>query len=295
MFYTIPPYWNDYELIDSGNYKKIERFNNIIIIRPEPQALWDTSFNLREWYQIAHLEYVPETSNKGNWKKIKNAPDNWNIGYPLAGNPKNNIIINIKLSSFKNIGIFPEQAYNWEFLWEVNNNSKEKLNILNLFAYTGVASIICAKAGALVTHVDSLKSVVSQASINAKLNNIHNIRWIIDDAVKFVKREIKRKKLYNGIILDPPAFGHGTKGELWKLEDDLYGLMKNLYHIIHKDNYFLLLNVYSLGLSAIVLENIIKLIFKPQNYTIGELYISDKFNKKLPLGVFVQINNVINK
>ncbi|MCX7954859.1 MAG: class I SAM-dependent methyltransferase [Bacteroidales bacterium] len=292
MFYTIPSYWKDYELIDSGNYKKLERFNNVIIIRPESQALWEPSLSEKEWYTLAQLEYVPETSNSGKWRQLKHAIDTWNIEYPVNGSDKNKIKINLKISSFKNIGIFPEQAYNWDFLWKIIKNYNKKLNILNLFAYTGISSIVCAKAGASVTHVDSLKSAVMQACYNAKLNNINSIRWIIDDAIKFVKREIKRNNKYNGVILDPPTFGHGPKGEIWKLEQHLYLLMKYIYNIIEKENYFLLLNVYSPGISVVVLENIINSIYKPNYFISGELYISDKFNKKISAGIFIQVINI---
>jgi 23S rRNA (cytosine1962-C5)-methyltransferase len=283
-----PAYWQEYEIIDSGNFKKLERFGDIITIRPEPQAVWDSSMTYEEWKKIASVEYIPINSNSGKWEKYKNIPDNWFISYNINGSNEKKLNFKLALTSFKHIGLFPEQAVNWEFIYNECITLHEP-KVLNLFAYTGVASIVAAYAKAKVTHVDSVKQIINWAAYNAKLNNIDSIRWIVDDAVKFVNREIRRGNRYHGIILDPPAFGHGPNGENWKLERDINKLLKSLEKIRSEDNFFLVLNVYSLGFSALVLENLIKTIFKPKQYDFGELFVEDKWKKKLPLGIFVQL------
>ncbi|HNV95025.1 MAG TPA: class I SAM-dependent methyltransferase [Bacteroidales bacterium] len=283
-----PLYWRDYELIDSGRFKKLERFGNFITIRPEPQAVWDSHEDIDGWKQKAHVEFVPTSANSGQWKKYKSMPDSWEIKYPLNGNDANSISFRLALTGFKHVGIFPEQAVNWEFIYN-QCQKKPGLNVLNLFAYTGAASIVAAKAKASTVHVDSVKQIVNWASGNAKMNDISSIRWMIDDASKFVKREMRRGKKYNGIILDPPAFGHGPNGEDWKLERDINEILKNIAEIADKDNFFLILNVYSLGLSVLVLENLIASIFKTNEFEAGELFLKDRYEKKLPLGVFIQL------
>jgi len=215
-------------------------------------------------------------------------PDSWEIKYPLNGNDANSISFRLALTGFKHVGIFPEQAVNWEFIYN-QCQKKTGLNVLNLFAYTGAASIVAAKAKASTVHVDSVKQIVNWASGNAKMNDISSIRWMIDDASKFVKREMRRGKKYNGIILDPPAFGHRPNGEDWKLERDINEILKNIAEIADKDNFFLILNVYSLGLSVLVLENLIASIFKTNEFEAGELFLKDRYEKKLPLGVFIQL------
>lgn len=289
MNISTPKYWNDYELIDSGNFKKIERFGEFITIRPEPQAVWDSEMNYDEWVKKAHVEFKPTSANTGLWKKYKTMPDFWKIKYPINGKKGSSIMLRLALTSFKHIGVFPEQAFNWEFIYEQCKHYNEKPNVLNLFAYTGAASVVAAKANANVVHVDSVKQIVNWASTNAQLNNLTTIRWIIDDATKFVKRELRRGKKYQGIILDPPAFGHGPNGEDWKLERDINQMLKLVAELADKKNFFLVLNVYSLGLSVLVLENLIQSIFKTSDFDSGELYLQDNYGKKLPLGVFVQI------
>lgn len=282
-----PQYWTEYELIDSGNFKKLERFGDFITIRPEPQAVWDSHEGVDSWKQKAHVEFIPISANSGQWKKYKTMPDQWQIKYPINGNHANSISFRLALTGFKHVGIFPEQAVNWEFIYNqcIDNQA---LNVLNLFAYTGAASIVAAKAKANIAHVDSVKQIVNWASSNAQLNNISSVRWIIDDATKFVKREIRRGKKYNGIILDPPAFGHGPNGEDWKLERDINEMLKNISQLADDNNFFLILNIYSLGLSVLVLENLMKAIFNTEKFESGELFLKDRYDKKLPLGVFIQ-------
>jgi len=289
-FYS-PKNWQDYELIDTGSFKKLERFGEYYIIRPEPQAIWRPYLKMETWYNLAHLEYIPIDSYKGEWKNYKNAKNNWIITYKINNDNKNEIKIYLQLSTFKNIGIFPEQAFNWDFLWNKIKSSNKELRVLNLFAYTGIASIICAKAGAFVTHIDSLKSAINIANFNAKLNNISTIRWIRDDVLKFTKRELKRKNKYNIFILDPPAFGHGPNGEIWKFEENFYELIEILTHIADKNFLLLCISVYSLGLSPLVIENVIRDLFPYLTYETGELYFTDKNNRKLPLGIFIHAYN----
>lgn len=289
MNISTPKYWNDYELIDSGNFKKLERFGEFITIRPEPQAVWDTALNFDEWVKKAHVEFKATSANAGLWKKYKTMPEYWKIKYPINGKKDSSIMLRLALTSFKHIGVFPEQAFNWEFIYEQCKNFNEKPNVLNLFAYTGAASLVAAKANANVVHVDSVKQIVNWASTNAQLNNLTSIRWMIDDATKFIKREIRRGKKYQGIILDPPAFGHGPNGEDWKLERDINQMLKLVADLADNKGFFLVLNVYSLGLSVLVLQNLIQSIFKNSDFDSGELYLQDHYAKKLPLGVFVQI------
>jgi 23S rRNA (cytosine1962-C5)-methyltransferase len=284
-----PPAWIDYELIDSGNFLKLERFGKITTIRPEPQAIWDPSVPYQKWKSMANVEFIPTSANSGKWEKSSSSiPDNWKISYP-----KLSLNCNLKLTGFKHVGVFPEQSANWDFIDESLRKMKSpKLNVLNIFAYTGMSSI-AAKIGenVNVTHVDSVKQVVSWANDNMKSSNKDNIRWIVEDARKFVAKELRRGNKYNGIIMDPPAFGHGAKGESWKLEQDLKPLLKDIAQIIDPNEHFFILNTYSLGFSCLILENLMDTIFS--NFTsgreVGELFLKDKYGKKLPLGVFARL------
>jgi 23S rRNA (cytosine1962-C5)-methyltransferase len=281
-----PQHWEDYELIDCGNFEKLERFGKYITIRPEPQAIWDPAMSRKEWEQMAHVYFKPKSSSSGEWIKLKsNMPDRWHIQYKTD-------IIDIKfklgLTSFKHVGIFPEQAVNWDYMSQVIKSMKiEHPKVLNLFAYTGGASLAAKSAGADVTHVDSIKQVVSWANENQELSGLKDIRWVVEDALKFAKREVKRGKKYNGIILDPPAYGHGPNGEKWKLEDHINEMMKDVAALADDKEFFLILNTYSLGFSSIIVENLIRSSFKDiKNLEIGELYLQATKGSKLPLGVF---------
>lgn len=281
-----PQHWEDYELIDCGNFEKLERFGKYITIRPEPQAIWDPAMSRKEWEQMAHVYFKPKSSSSGEWIKLKsNMPDRWHIQYKTD-------IIDIKfrlgLTSFKHVGIFPEQAVNWDYMSQVIKSMKiEHPKVLNLFAYTGGASLAAKSAGADVTHVDSIKQVVSWANENQELSGLKDIRWVVEDALKFAKREVKRGKKYNGIILDPPSYGHGPNGEKWKLEDHINEMMKDVAALADDKEFFLILNTYSLGFSSIIVENLIRSSFKDiKNLEIGELYLQATKGSKLPLGVF---------
>jgi len=286
-----PENFPDYALIDSGNFWKLERFGTYITIRPEPQAVWDASQPMAEWEKKAHVKFVPKSSSSGDWKKLKPIAEPWSISYPIPDGPP--IHFRMKLTSFKHVGIFPEQAVNWNYIYD----SVKKLNVsqpkfLNLFAYTGGASLAARAAGADTSHLDSIKQVVTWAKENMELSRLDNIRWIVEDALTYVKREVKRGNKYHGIILDPPAFGHGPDGEKWKLEDHINEMMKGVLQLLHPEKHFLILNAYSLGFSSLILENLIRENFKPQNPEIGELFLLDQFNKKLPLGAFARFRKV---
>lgn len=283
-----PKNWNDYELIDCGDFEKLERFGKFITIRPEPQAVWPKIYNEKEWEKLAHVKFVPKSSSSGEWKKLKQMPDQWTINYRLNGNSsEGELVFRLGLTSFKHVGVFPEQAVNWDsiatFLSKLN-----KPKFLNLFAYTGGASIAARAAGADVTHVDSIKQVVTWANENMQKSNLDNIRWMVDDALKFAKKEIRRGNKYQGIILDPPAYGHGPNGEKWKLEDNISEMMDSVLQLVDEQKHLLILNAYSLGFSALVPENLLK-PFAQKNkskLTVGELYLPSKSGIKLPLGVW---------
>ncbi len=280
-----PTRWKDYELIDSGNFLKLEKFGSHITIRPEPQAVWDPSMKISEWENKAQVRFVPKSSSTGDWKKLKNVPDQWNLHY----NGACNIQLRLGLTAFKHVGIFPEQAVNWEYIVNSIGQMKNRNpKFLNLFAYTGGASLAARAAGAETYHLDSIKQVVSWARENMELSGQNNIRWIVEDALKYVKREVKRGNKYHGIILDPPAYGHGPSGEKWKLEDNINDMVKCVLQLLDEKEHFLILNAYSLGFSPMILENLVAQNFKPENTEAGELFLNDSFNKKLPLGSFVR-------
>src|ERR1700712_4902795 len=281
-----PTHWKDYELIDCGDFEKMERFGNLILIRPEPQAIWSKGLSEAEWTKQHHIRFKGRSATSGEWvKKMNNLPDRWNIEYK-----NNDVKINLRmaLTSFKHVGMFPEQAVNWDYISKhVKLFKAEQPKVLNLFAYTGGASLIAKAAGADTTHVDSIKQVVTWGNENMELSGIKDIRWVVEDALKFVKREVKRGKTYNGIILDPPAYGHGPNGEKWKLEDSLNEMMHDVVKLLDPEEHFLILNTYSLGFSSVIVQNLIQSAYpKVQNLEIGELYLQATAGSKLPLGVF---------
>lgn len=289
MLLLSPESFTDYELIDCGNFEKLERFGKIITIRPEPQALWGKTFSEQEWLNKAHVKFIQKSSSSGNWQSIKKTDNRWKITYNLSKSCS--ITLRLGLTSFKHVGVFPEQAVNWKYIY---NNLKimpvEKPRFLNLFAYTGAASLAAKAAGADVVHVDSIKQVVSWAKENMEHSGLTHIRWVIEDAVKFVKREVKRGHTYHGIILDPPAWGHGPNGEKWKLEENITLLIADVLNLLDKKNHFLILNTYSLGFSALVNENLLKK-FAGNTLETGELFLPSKSGYKLPLGVFGRFKN----
>lgn len=285
MLLLTPTNFPDYELIDCGDFEKLERFGKYITIRPEPQAVWSKKLSMQEWEKTAHVKFVPKSSSSGEWKKLKDMPDRWNLRYKIPGS-KSALEFRLALTSFKHVGIFPEQAVNWDYISDSISSMKvETPKFLNLFAYTGGASLAAKVAGADVTHLDSIKQVVTWARENQDQSKLSNIRWLVEDAMKYVKREVKRGNKYNGIILDPPAYGNGPEGEKWKLEDNIQEMMQNVLQLLDEKNHFLILNAYSLGFSSLVIENMLKDKAKDKLET-GELFLQSKTDLKLPLGVF---------
>lgn len=284
--------FDDYELIDSGNFLKLERFGQYILIRPEPQAVWNNKKSIDYWKQMAHLEFVSKSSSSGEWHKLKNMPDNWQIEYKIG--QKNKLIFNLALTKFKHVGIFPEQCVNWEFIYKKTNEiiaNNRTCKVLNLFAYTGGSSLAAKIAGADVVHVDAIKQVVSWANRNMESSNLKDIRWVVEDALKFVKREVKRGNQYHGIILDPPAFGHGPNGESWKLENQINEMLNDVLKLLDNQNHFFVLNTYSLGFSSIILQNLMydnldKNKLKTKDIDFGEIMIPSSTQQQLPLGVY---------
>lgn len=283
-----PEFWSkSYELIDSGGFEKLEQFGSFCVRRPEPQAVWGKSLSDEAWISKTDAYFKKEkgSSEKGFWDIQKKTPEKWFINYK---SDLLNLNFKISLSSFKHVGIFPEQASNWEFLAEnIPKLKNDKPKFLNLFAYTGGASLVCRQMGADVTHVDSVKPVLSWARENMEMSNLDSIRWMAEDALKFVKREARRGNFYQGILLDPPAYGRGPEGEKWVLEEQIDDMLKSVKEILDPKEHILLTNVYSLGFSTLVVENLMNGIFDvPKNAEFGEIYLNDSFNKKLPLGVF---------
>jgi 23S rRNA (cytosine1962-C5)-methyltransferase len=282
-----PTNWKDYELLDCGDFEKLERFGKFITIRPEPQAVWKKIYSVADWEKQAHVRFVPKSSSSGDWKMLKKMPEQWTIEYPLGKGQQDILTFRLGLTSFKHVGIFPEQACNWDVIYNFLK-PLEKPKFLNLFAYTGGASLAARASGAEVTHVDSIKQVVNWANENMQKSKLDNIRWMIDDALKFARKEQRRGNLYQGIILDPPAFGHGPNGEKWKLEDNILEMMDAVLQIVDPAQHLLILNAYSLGFSALVPENLLRPFATKHKsqLDIGELYLEASSGVKLPLGVW---------
>jgi len=294
-----PQNWKDYELLDSGRGAKLERFGEYVLARPEPKALWDKSMTDAEWNRLAHTRFTPGAGfgkagkeDSGTWERLRNMPDQWWIRY--NGGPK--FSLRLGLTSFKHVGVFPEQAANWDYIFKQTSDiaarTGSRPKILNLFAYTGAASLAAKCAGADVTHLDSVRQVVTWAHGNQDRSGLQDIRWVVEDAMKFANREAKRGNLYQGIILDPPAYGHGPDGEKWKLDECLFDMMKTVGKILAPENSFLVLNLYSNGFSAILGETVVRQAFGLAPDTVlesGELVLRDRFGKNLPLSIFVRL------
>lgn len=288
-----PLHWKEYELIDSGNFEKLERFGAYVLARPEPQAIWDKSLSDNEWKQMAQATFLRDKGSpeKGVWKLAPNMPEKWWTQYRHGGL---NLRLKCSLTSFKHVGIFPEQAANWDYLdTKLRAMKVERPTVLNLFAYTGAASVAARQAGADVTHVDSVKPVVTWARENMEGSETDNIRWMVEDAFKFVQREVRRGKKYNGLILDPPAYGRGPSGEKWVLEEQLNDLLKSCAELLDNQDFVFILNLYSLGFSALMAENLVLDSFGDvPNAESGELFLPDRAKRKLPLGIFCRFASV---
>ena len=290
-------HFTDYELIDAGNFEKIERFGEYILIRPEPQALWNRKFSENEWLKLAHAKFKRETqktswrsgdTENGGWTKFKKMPDNWQISYTI---PQGVLKFKLALTSFGHIGVFPEQAQNWNYLSSIlSNENFKKVKVLNAFGYTGVASLAASIAGAEVTHLDAVKQMIYWNKENSELSKIENIRRITDDALKFLRREVKRNSIYQGIIIDPPAYGRGPDGEKWILEEGINELLSLCSQLTDKNNFFFILNLYSLGYSSVIANNLVSSYFDYNQKEAGEFYLQAKSGIILPLGTFVRIS-----
>lgn len=291
-----PSNWVDYELIDTGNFRKLERFGTYILSRPEPQAIWDPSLDTTKWDEMAHATYTRRKGDtrdladeeRGEWKRKPGMPEQWKILYSYG---EMRLTFRLGLTAFKHVGIFPEQAVNWEYLYnKVKGIGRNDVKVLNLFAYTGGASLAACAGGARVTHLDSVKQVVGWAKENMEISGMNDIRWIIDDAVKFVKREVRRESKYDGIILDPPAYGRGPEGEKWVLQSGINELLKDCASLLNDSSSFLLLNMYSVGFSPLIAESLINTVFQIKGGEMQELYLEDRAKRKIPMGVVYLLN-----
>ena len=290
--------WKDYELLDSGQGYKLERFGKFVLSRPEPKALWDPSLSQAEWNRLAHTRFRPGAGfgkagkeDSGTWEMLRKMDEQWYISYPGA---QSGLKFNLRLglTSFKHVGVFPEQAPNWEFIYRNTKALGGTPKVLNLFAYTGAASLAAKAAGADVTHLDSVRQVVTWARGNMESSSLDGIRWVVEDAMKFARREAKRGNLYQGIILDPPAYGPGPDGEKWKLDECLFDLLRAVAQILDPEHCFMVLNLYSNGYSAALGETLVRQAFGAKasaEIKSGELALNDKFGKALPLSIYVRL------
>ena len=295
-------FWKDYELLDSGSGEKLERFGAYVLARPEPKALWDKTMSAAEWAKLTHTRFSPGAGfakagkeDSGTWERLRKMDDQWYIRYRGAQSGLD-FTLRLGLTSFKHVGVFPEQAPNWEFIYRQTAalvaKGGPKPRVLNLFAYTGAASLAARAAGADVTHLDSVRQVVTWARGNMESSGLQDIRWVVEDAMKFAKREAKRGNLYQGIILDPPAYGHGPDGEKWKLDECLFDMLRTVSQILEPRDSFLVLNLYSNGYSPLLGETTLREAFRLKGeYKMesGELALRDRFGKALPLSIFVRL------
>lgn len=249
--------WKDYEVLDTSSGEKLERWGNYILVRPDPQVIWQTPHEHAGWKQ-KNGHYHRSQKGGGEWEFFQ-LPDEWSIGY-------RELTFQLKPFSFKHTGLFPEQAVNWDWFSDCIKKAKRPLKVLNLFAYTGGATLSAAKAGASVTHVDASKGMVGWAKENAAASKLADapIRWLVDDCVKFVEREIRRGNQYDGIIMDPPSYGRGPKGEIWKIEDSIYPFLNLTSQILSKDAVFFLINSYTTGLQPAVLSYMMNTVLVPK-------------------------------
>ena len=268
--------WKDYSVIATGDGEKLERWGEYYLLRPDPQVIWHGKQDLASYPKLS-AHYLRSSSGGGQWKMLKKLPENWLIGWE-------DFKFIVKPMGFKHTGIFPEQAVNWEEMTKLIKESQRPIRVLNLFAYTGLASVVCAKAGAEVTHVDASKGMVERAKENASLNGISTIRYIVDDCQKFIEREIRRGKTYDAIIMDPPSYGRGTNGAMWKLEDNLFDFVTMTKKVLSDKPLFVLISSYTTGLAPSVLKNILTLVFGKDNIDADEIGLPCEDGLVLPCG-----------
>ena len=274
--------WKDYEILDMANGEKLERWKKIVLVRPDPQIIWKNKSFPNKWEDV-NARYIRSSTGGGNWDFNKKVPANWQIKYK-------DLTFNIKPMGFKHTGLFPEQAVNWDWMIDKIKHAGREIKVLNLFAYTGGATVACSYAGASVCHVDSSKGMVTWAKENIISSGLEKnpVRYIIDDVVKFVNREIRRENKYDAIIMDPPSYGRGTNGEVWKFEENIADLVELCTRVLSDKPLFFLINSYTTGISSTVLENILKLNIKAKGkLSSGELGLpmSDS-NLILPCGIY---------
>ena len=247
--------WKDYKVIATGNGYKLEDFGGITLLRPDPQIIWNEPYDMRS-YKGLHAVYERSSSGGGEWHKLRKVPDEFTVSW-------RNLKFSLKLMGFKHTGVFPEQAYNWGVMTDLIENAGREIKVLNLFAYTGGATIACAAAGAKVTHVDAAKAMCERAGVNARLSGLQDkpIRYIVDDCFKFVEREIRRGNKYDAIIMDPPSYGRGPRGEMWKIENKLFELVELTSRVMSDNPLFYLINSYTTGLQPSVMSNVLELVF----------------------------------
>ncbi len=274
--------WKDYEILDMADGEKLERWGNIVLIRPDPQIIWKEKSKPALWKK-ANAHYHRSKSGGGEWEYMKNVPKAWQIRYK-------DLVFNLKPMGFKHTGLFPEQAVNWEFMMNKIKSAKRPIKVLNLFAYTGGATVACASAGASVCHVDSSKGMTAWAKENVASSGLSDkpVRFIIDDVIKFVQREIRRGNKYDAIVMDPPSYGRGTNGEVWNIEESLYMLVELCSKILSDNPLFFLINSYTTGLSPTILANILSMIIKKKGkVSCGEVGLPMKDSSIiLPCGIY---------
>ena len=276
--------WTDYEILDMADGMKLERWGDVILQRPDPQIIWNKKTNPDLWDK-ADAIYHRSKKGGGAWENVKNTKDVWQVKYK-------DLTFNVKQMGFKHTGVFPEQAVNWDYMIDKIKCSNRKIKVLNLFAYTGGATLACLYANASVVHVDSSKGMVSWAKENVISSNLEDryVRFIVDDVIKFVKREIRRGNKYDAIIMDPPSFGRGANGEVWNIENDIYPLVELCMNILSDNPLFFLINSYTTGMSPMVLENILHMTINEKykgKVSSGEVGLPMKDSKIiLPCGIY---------
>lgn len=289
-----PASWADYELIDSGQFEKLERFGQHVLIRPEPQALWKKTLSEEHWKKVAHAKFVREQKDKfrytddvkGGWSKSPRMPESWEVRYQY-----NDLSLRLRLAltGFGHVGIFPEQGSNWNFIYDTIRTWKTpQPRVLNLFAYTGAASVVARSAGAEVVHCDASRPGLNWANQNMQLNEQSDIRWVYEDALKFVRREVKRGNRYNGIIMDPPPYGRGPEGEKWTLQEHLDEFVQLVSKLLEQQDCFFILSMYAAGLSSLVGYNVVKRYLDSDRLDCGELFLKSPNTTDLPMGTFLR-------
>lgn len=276
--------WKDYEILDMANGEKLERWGEVILVRPDPQIIWKEKTFPNKWKKV-NAVYHRSKSGGGSWEYKQKLPSTWQVKYK-------SLVFNIKPMGFKHTGLFPEQAVNWDWMMNKIRMSKREIKVLNLFAYTGGATVACLAAGAQVCHVDSSKGMVAWAKENVKSSGLEKkpVRYLIDDVIKFVQREIRRGNTYDAIIMDPPSYGRGASGEVWQFEENLADLVELCAKILSKDPLFFLINSYTTGISSSVLSNLLNLIIQKQykgTISCGEIGLPmTGSNLILPCGIY---------